>query len=73
MKSFTNLIISTLKDIKADNPELSFGEVLYSTFRKENLPEKPSESKTSWLLEITDEQFYMAAERMIKNKTEKED
>jgi len=53
-----------------DNNDLSFGELLYSIFRKKYLKTRPfdgSES-TKWLLEVKDKDIFSAIDNFIKDK-----
>ena len=67
MSQYTTLIIHSLKNIRDGFPDLTFGEILYSVMRKNNMPEKPDNVNTSWLLELTDEQIYNAFETTLKS------
>lgn len=74
MTHFSTLIISAIEDLKVECPEMSFGELLYTIFRKENLKSKPEGTNTSWLLSVKDEDIYNAIEKTIRNeKTIKEE
>lgn len=66
MSQCTSLIISALQDYRDVFPDMTFGEILYSMLRKQNLPEKPEDAKTGWLLEISDEALYNAVEKSLK-------
>lgn len=70
MTQFTTLIINSLNDMRDTHPELTFTEILYSILRKKNLPEKPDNVNTSWLLELEDEAIYKAIEKVIKEGDE---
>lgn len=74
MTQFTTLIISSLSDMRDNLPEMSFGEMMYTVLRKSNLPSKPDDVSTSWLLDLKDEDIYNAIEKAIKaeNKQEEE-
>ena len=67
MSQYTTLIIHSLKSIRDGFPDLTFGEILYSVMRKGNMPEKPDNVNTSWLLDLTDEQIYNAFETTLKS------
>ena len=67
MSQYTTLIIHSLKNIRDGFQDLTFGEILYSVMRKNNMPEKPDNVNTSWLLELTDEQIYNAFETTLKS------
>ena len=47
MSQYTTLIIHSLKNIRDGFPDLTFGEILYSVMRKNNMPEKPDNVNTS--------------------------
>lgn len=64
----TTLIISALHDMKDEFPNMTFGEILYTIFRKTNLKQKPEGTPTSWLLELKDEDVYNAIEIALKNE-----
>lgn len=68
MTHFSTLIISAIEDLKVECPEMSFGELLYTIFRKENLKTKPEGISTSWLLSIKDEDIYNSIEKTIRNE-----
>ena len=65
--NYKNLNILRLKELNEASPrEYTFGMLLYSFLRKPVLWEKPTEGCLSWLLEISDEDFYSAFERAIE-------
>lgn len=68
MAQYTNLITSALSDMKEEFPDMSFGEILYSIFRKPHLKTKPDGVNTSWLLDLKDEDIYKAIELTIKSE-----
>lgn len=70
MAVFTTLITSSLSDMKNNFPEMTFGEILYTIFRKDNLKGKPEGINTSWLLELKDENIYDAIEKAMKSEKE---
>lgn len=70
MAQFTTLIVSALNDMKDSFPDMTFGEILYTVLRKENLNGKPNDASTSWLLDIKDEEYYNAIEKSIKQEKE---
>lgn len=70
MAQFTTLIITALNDLKNVYPEMSFGELLYSILRRENLPAKPEDVNTSWLLSLKDSDIYNSIEQIIKTEQE---
>lgn len=45
--------------------DYSFGDLLYSVFRK---TQKPINSNTGWLRDVTDEDFYIAIEKAYKEE-----
>lgn len=71
MTQFTTLIISSLSDMRDNFPEMTFGEILYTVLRKKNLPSKPDDVSTTWLMSLEDEEIYNAIEKAIK--AEKQD
>lgn len=73
MAQFTTLIISALGDMRDSFPQMTFGEILYTLLRKNYIPTKPDGVNTSWLLNIKDEDFYNAIEKVIKNEVETEE
>lgn len=68
MAQFTTLIITSLHDMKESEPDMTFGEILYTVFRKEFLKNKPEDVSTSWLLQLKDEDIYNAIEKAIKEE-----
>lgn len=69
-KLYKGLFIKRLTELMETHPNYSIGECLYSIFRKECLKQKPNEAKTSWLLNISDRDFYGAAEHSINIEKE---
>ena len=72
MEQYTTLIISSLRDLKEKSPEMSFGEMLYTIFRKKSFPTKPEGVDTTWFLSLNEEDIYNAVEKAIKLETETE-
>lgn len=59
------LIIEQLRELAKIEDEFSFGELLYTILRPKYLGHsKVSEIK--WLLEVTDNDFFTASERAVK-------
>ena len=54
--------------MKESEPDMTFGEILYTVFRKEFLKNKPEDVSTSWLLQLKDEDIYNAIEKAIKEE-----
>ena len=73
--NYKNLNILKFKELNEVSPkDYSFGALLYSFLRKPVLWEKPEEGCLSWILDISDEDFYSALERAIEEiKTENEE
>jgi hypothetical protein len=73
--NYRNLNILKFKELNEVSPkDYSFGALLYSFLRKPVLWEKPEEGCLSWILDISDEDFYSALERAIEEiKTENEE
>lgn len=51
-------------------PELSFGEIMYSFLRKECLKVRPDNINNSWMLNVSDKEFYKAIECAIETEVE---
>lgn len=68
MTQYTTLIISALDDVRDKFPDLTFGELLYTIFRKEHFVNKPDDVKTSWLLQNVDEDIYNSIETILKSE-----
>lgn len=60
--NYIPLIEKKLTELRKENPELTFGEVLYSVLRKQ----KPEGISLGWLLDIEDKNFYTAIEKEIE-------
>lgn len=66
--NYKSLAAHGLKELIDMTPDMSFGEVLYSVLRKQNLSSRPSLENTYWLTQISDEDFFHATERAIKDE-----
>ena len=64
------LIVQKMRELVNESSEMSFGEILYTLFRKNVLKSKPDDAKTSWLLDVKDEDFYTALEKTIEIEKE---
>jgi hypothetical protein len=68
--NYKPIIALKLTEVVNKSPDLSFGQILYSIFRKKNLENRPFEGskETKWLLEMNDEDFLRAIENHTRNE-----
>ena len=63
------IIVNRLDALVQISGDLSLGELLYEVCRRKNMPTKPESTNTTWFLDISDNEFFKAIEKVIKNET----
>lgn len=63
--SYKSLSLFKLKEFTDITEEYTFGEILYSILRKVN---KPTEVSNHWMTQVTDEEYYQAIEKAVKEE-----
>lgn len=76
------MLMGKLKELIADNPDMSMMEIMYTIFRKSNLTNKPERAKTGWMLgtetdegnvvKITDREFYTAINNALNDSQDEQ-
>jgi len=64
--NYKSLFLHRLKELTEETKDdYTLGDVLYSMFRKIS---KPKESSTGWMMKISDEEYYQAVEKALREE-----